>query len=47
MFRVWLRTERGATGSVDVEKADWSAEKLREILGAKAANLDLAFTLTG
>lgn len=45
MFRVWLKTERGATGSVDVEMADWTAEKLRPILEAKAANLDLAFVL--
>lgn len=45
MFRVWLKTERGATGSVDVETADWTAEKLRPILEAKAANLDLAFVL--
>ena len=46
MFRVWLRTERGATGSVDVEPADWTAEKLPAILQAKADSLDLAFTLT-
>jgi len=45
MFRVWLRTERGSTGSVDVEQADWTADKLPTILQTKAANLDLAFTL--
>lgn len=46
VYRVWLITERGATGAVIVEKADWTAEKLPGILQAKAAELDLAFTLT-
>lgn len=45
MYRVWIKTERGATGFVDVEPADWTADKLPAILGAKAADLDLAFTL--
>lgn len=47
VYRVWLVTERGATGVVVVEKADWTAEKLPAILAAKAAELDLAFTLIG
>lgn len=47
VYRVWLRTERGATGSVEVETADWTAEKLPSILEAKAAELDLAFALGG
>jgi len=47
VYRVWLITERGATGSVLVEKADWTAERLPVILQAKADELDLAFTLTG
>lgn len=47
VYRVWLRTERLATGSVDVELADWTAEKLPAILSAKAAILDLAFVLNG
>lgn len=45
VYRVWLLTERDATGTIDVEKADWTAEKLPAILTAKAAELDLAFTL--
>jgi hypothetical protein len=47
VYRVWLVTERGATGMAVVEKADWTAEKLPAILTAKAAELDLAFTLGG
>lgn len=46
MYRVWLVTDRGATGQVDVPKASWSKEKLGPILDAKAEELDLAFVLT-
>jgi len=45
-YRVWIQTERGSTGAADVDAADWTAEKLKEILGNFAADLDLAFTLT-
>jgi len=44
-YRVWIQTERGSTGSVDVNAADWTADRLREILAKFAADLDLAFTL--
>lgn len=44
-YRVWLFTERGATGHVDIELADWNKERLAEIFKAKAAELDLAFTV--
>ena len=47
VYRVWLKTDRDSVGSVDVDKADWTAEKLPAILTAKAAELDLAFTLPG
>jgi hypothetical protein len=43
---VWLVTDRGATGTVDVNKSDWSAEKLAAILASRAAELDLAYTVT-
>lgn len=46
-YRVWIKSEHGATGSVDVALADWDAEKLPGILEEKAAALDLAFSLTG
>ena len=45
-YRVWIQTERGSTGSVDVSLADWKADRLREILLMFAGELDLAFTLT-
>ena len=45
VYRVWLKTGRGAIGTVEVEVADWTAEKLSVILEAKAAELDLAFML--
>jgi len=47
VYRVWLTSERGASGVVEVEREDWIAEKLRPILEAKAAELDLAFTIGG
>lgn len=46
MFRVWLVTTNGATGSIDVPADKWNADDLPGILEAKAAALDLAFNLT-
>lgn len=43
--RVWIQTDKGATGHVDVEPEDWNTEVLKEILTAKAERLDLAFEL--
>ena len=45
VYRVWIQTEHGSTGSLDVEQADWTAEKLPGLLVTFAAKLDLAFTL--
>ena len=45
-YRVWIQTERGSTGSIDVSAADWKAEKLKTILTDFATDLDLAFNLT-
>lgn len=45
-YRVWLRTEKGATGSIDVEPEDWTAEKLKPVLDQFAERLDLAFSIT-
>ena len=44
-YRVWLQTDKGSTGHVDVEVSDWNKEKLASILEEKAKVLDLAFTL--
>ena len=44
-YRVWLQTDKGSTGHVDVELEDWSKAKLVPILEAKAKELDLAFDL--
>lgn len=46
-YRVWIRTEHGASGSVDVPPDQWNAETLPGILEEKSAALDLAFSLTG
>ena len=46
VYRVWIQTDRGSTGAVDIDAGDWTADKLKEILGNFAADLDLAFTLT-
>lgn len=46
VYRVWIKTEKGSTGSVDVPQSDWTAEKLKGILDKLAADLDLAFSLS-
>jgi len=46
-YRVWLVTGRGAAGQVDVPVYNWNPEDLPAILEAKAAELDLAFTVAG
>lgn len=46
-YRVWLQTDKGATGHIDIELADWTEEKLPGILQAKTKELDLAFALSG
>lgn len=45
VYRVWLQTENGSVGSVDVPATEWTPERVREILEAKATDLDLAFAL--
>lgn len=45
MYRVWLTTSEGATGSVDIPENDWTEERVPEILEEKARQLDLAFSL--
>jgi len=44
-YRVWLQTENGSVGSVDIPETEWTPERVREILEAKATDLDLAFSL--
>lgn len=44
-YRVWLQTENGSSGSVDIPAAKWTPESVKEILQAKATDLDLAFSL--
>jgi len=44
-YRVWLQTENGSVGSVDIPAAKWTPESVKEILQAKATDLDLAFAL--
>ena len=47
MYRVWLVTDNGSSGTVDVPQDKWNSKDLREILEAKAVELDLAFTVVG
>lgn len=44
-YRVWLVTDLGATGTIDVSSENWNKESLEVILAEKAEALDLAFTL--
>lgn len=45
IYRVWLVTGNGSSGTVDVPPDKWNSEDLTEILEAKAAELDLAFAI--
>jgi len=46
-YRVWLVTDRGASGQVDVPVDQWNEADLPGVLKAEAAKLDLAFNLKG
>ena len=45
IYRVWLVTGKGSSGTVDVPVDKWNSEDLTAILGAKAEELDLAFSI--
>lgn len=45
VYVVWLETDKGATGSVEVSKAIWESDDLKAFLTAEAAKLDKAFDL--
>lgn len=45
VYVAWLETDKGATGSVEVPKAIWEGDDLKEHLTAEAAKLDKAFDL--
>jgi len=45
-YRVWLCTDRGATGQVDVPLDKWNEKDLPEVLKRTAALLDLAFVVS-
>ena len=47
VYIVYLETDLGVTGDVEVAKADWTEEKLPGILEKAANDLDLAFRLAG
>jgi len=44
-YRVWLVTDNGSTGTVDVPKDKWNTENLTAILEKRATELDLAFVI--
>lgn len=43
VYRVWIATDKGATGAVDVSPDAWNKEALSGILTEFAGTLDLAF----
>lgn len=45
-YRVWLVTDNGSSGTVDVPPDKWNKDDLPGILEAKASELDLAFAVT-
>jgi len=44
-YRVWLVTDKGSSGTVDVPLDKWNKDDLPGILAAKAEELDLAFAV--
>jgi hypothetical protein len=46
-YRVWLVTDRGSSGVVDIPADQWTEKALPDILKAEASKLDLAFTIKG
>lgn len=44
-YRVWLATDKGASGQVDVPVELWNEKDLPGFLREQAAQLDLAFNL--
>jgi len=44
-YRVWLVTDNGSSGTVDVPLDKWNKDDLAAILEAKAKELDLAFAI--
>jgi len=47
VYRVWLMTSRGATGSVEVSADKWNTDDLKPLLEEAAAKLDLAYSVSG
>jgi hypothetical protein len=46
VYRVWITTNRGATGTLDVPQEQWTTEALPKLLAEKAQELDLAMMMT-
>jgi len=45
-YRVWIVTERGASGYVDVPAEKWKKDELEQVLQEFADELDLAFSVS-
>jgi len=47
VYKVWLMTSRGATGSVEVPADKWNTDDLKPLLEEAAGRLDLAYNVSG
>lgn len=47
IYVVWLETERGSTGSIEIDSDDFHSDRLKILLEAEAADLDRPFTVSG
>lgn len=45
-YRVWISTDLGATGYIDVPASAWNEDDLPEVLQAHADTLNLAYTVS-
>jgi hypothetical protein len=45
VYRVWIATDLGATGTLDIPKDQWTMDALPALLAARAQELDLAFMI--
>lgn len=45
VYRVWIETDKGANGAVELTEVQYKSDDLKSILAQEAADLDRAFDL--
>lgn len=47
VYVVWIETERGSTGSIEIDADDFHSDRLKTLLEAEAIDLDRPFLVSG